>query len=69
LPIDRVAEMTDLNDAERLMSALRLVSTAEQRHAKAISRRLSMNAGDLNALSGTRGRRCCQIDIELDVFK
>jgi hypothetical protein len=51
------------------MSALRLVSTAEQRHAKAISRRLSMNAGDLNALSGTRGRRCCQIDIELDVFK
>jgi DNA-binding MarR family transcriptional regulator len=43
--------MTDLNGAERLMSALRQVSTAEQRHAKAISRRLSMNASDLNALS------------------
>jgi DNA-binding MarR family transcriptional regulator len=43
--------MTDLNGAERLMSALRLVSTAEQRHAKAIARRLSMNASDLDALS------------------
>jgi DNA-binding MarR family transcriptional regulator len=50
LPIERVAEMTDRNDAERLMSALRLVSTAEQRHAKAIAR-LSMSASDLDALS------------------
>ena len=43
--------MTDLNGAERLMSALRLISTADQRHAKAIARRLSMNASDLHALS------------------
>jgi hypothetical protein len=42
--------MNDLNDAERLMSALRLVSTAEQCHAKAIARRLRINASDLDAL-------------------
>jgi DNA-binding MarR family transcriptional regulator len=47
----RVGEMTNRNGAERLMSGLRLVSTAEQRHSKAIARRLSMNASDLEALS------------------
>ena len=43
--------MTNSKGAERLMAALRLVSTAEQRHAKAIARRLNMNASDLEALS------------------
>jgi DNA-binding MarR family transcriptional regulator len=43
--------MTTSEGVERLMSALRLVSTAEQRHAKAIARRLSMNASDLEALA------------------
>ena len=37
--------------AERLMAALRLISAAEQRHGKAIARRLRMSASDLDALS------------------
>lgn len=43
--------MTNSEGVEHLMASLRLVSTAEQRHAKAIARRLNMHASDLEALS------------------
>ena len=43
--------MTNSDSVERLMAALRLVSAAEQRHGKAIARRLGLNTGDLEALS------------------
>ena len=43
--------MTNSKGAERLMAALRQVSAAEQRHGKAIARRLNMHATDFEALS------------------
>ena len=43
--------MASSNGVERLMSALRLVSAAEQRHGKALARRLNMYATDFEALS------------------
>jgi DNA-binding MarR family transcriptional regulator len=49
--MDEAAKMANPKGAERLMAALRDVSAAEQRHGKAIARRLNMYATDFEALS------------------
>lgn len=45
--------MSNRKGTERLMSALRLISAAEQSHCKAIAHRLRMTASELEALSFT----------------
>jgi hypothetical protein len=49
--MNEAAKMANPKGAERLMAALRDVSAAEQRHGKAIARRLNMYATDFEALS------------------
>jgi DNA-binding MarR family transcriptional regulator len=49
--MNEAAKMANPRGAERLMAALRDVSAAEQRHGKAIARRLNMYATDFEALS------------------